>query len=508
MGRKSELKAGVLLSYLNLAISTVIPLLYTPVMLRLLGQEEYGLYGLSSSVIGYLSLLTLGLGGAIVRYLMQYRASGEKEQFEGIASLFLLLYSCVAAVSLVAGLALRHFTGTLFGEGLTPAEVDRLNVLLVIMTINTAVTLVCSVFTSVIGCYERYIFLRTLSVASTIVLPIVNLAVLYAGYASIGMALVSLVLQTLLGGIHIWYCCSKLGLRFRLRNLPFGVLKEIFKYSAFVFIGLIADMLYWATDKVLLGAMMGSAAVAVYNVGGTFNHILQTMSASISDVFAPRVNTMVFQNASKEELSALLFRVGRIQYLIVSLVLSGFIVFGQSFLFFWAGEEYSQAYYVALLTMIPLGIPLIESIAFAIIRAANRHQFRSILYTVLAVANVVGTWLLIRPLGVIGAALCTCVVFVVGHGLCMNWFYYKHIGLDIPGFWKNILRMSAVPGAMILVGLVLNRLGVWSGSLLHLVIAIGVYTLLFCGLSWRFSMNGYEKELAMGLMKKVIRKRS
>ena len=69
MEKKNELKAGVLLSYVNLAIGMIIPIIYTPVMLRLLGQAEYGLYSLSNSVISYLSLLTFGLGGSILRYL-------------------------------------------------------------------------------------------------------------------------------------------------------------------------------------------------------------------------------------------------------------------------------------------------------------------------------------------------------------------------------------------------------------------------------------------------------
>ena len=71
MNKGNQLKAGALLSYVNLAISTVIPFLYTPIILKILGQAEYGLYSLANSIIGYLSLLTLGMGGAIGRYYMK-----------------------------------------------------------------------------------------------------------------------------------------------------------------------------------------------------------------------------------------------------------------------------------------------------------------------------------------------------------------------------------------------------------------------------------------------------
>lgn len=57
----NQLKAGVILSYISLAAGSIISVIYTPVMLRILGQSEYGLYSLASSVTAYLSLFSLGL---------------------------------------------------------------------------------------------------------------------------------------------------------------------------------------------------------------------------------------------------------------------------------------------------------------------------------------------------------------------------------------------------------------------------------------------------------------
>ena len=54
-------KAGVLLSYGQTVLSTLISLVYTPVMLRLLGQSEYGLYTLVNGFISNLSLMSFGL---------------------------------------------------------------------------------------------------------------------------------------------------------------------------------------------------------------------------------------------------------------------------------------------------------------------------------------------------------------------------------------------------------------------------------------------------------------
>ena len=56
----NQLKMGTILSYLSIVIQSLSAIIYTPVMLRLLGQNEYGLYQLGSSAVSYLSLLSFG----------------------------------------------------------------------------------------------------------------------------------------------------------------------------------------------------------------------------------------------------------------------------------------------------------------------------------------------------------------------------------------------------------------------------------------------------------------
>ena len=65
----NQIKAGAVLSYLSIGLSNIVGILYTPFMLRMLGQSEYGMFSLAASVVGYLTILDMGFGNAIVRYL-------------------------------------------------------------------------------------------------------------------------------------------------------------------------------------------------------------------------------------------------------------------------------------------------------------------------------------------------------------------------------------------------------------------------------------------------------
>ena len=504
MKRINELKAGSILSYVNLLIGCIIPLLYTPVMLDILGQEEYGLYSLSNSVISYLGLLNFGMGSAVIRYITRYRAEGRMEDVRRTMGLFLTIYSALAVLVCIGGAVLVCVSGTAFAKGLSAAEIERMKILLVIMTISTAISFPLGVFSSVTIVFERYLFNKLVCIGETVLLPVLNLVVLYAGRGAVGMALIGLLFQMFNGTVYGVFSVRKLGIYPVFRRMPFRILKELIVFCAFIFLSTIVDMLYWATDKVLIGAIVGSVAVAIYNVGGTFTSMLQSMAHAISGVFAPRVNMMVSRHEEIGQISELLIRIGRLQYLVVSFLLSGYIVFGQAFVRLWAGAEYADAYYVGLMTMIPLTVPLIQNIAFTTIVAQNKHRFRSIIYAVIAVVNVVSTYLVLPYYGILGAAACTAVAYILGQGIIMNIYYYKVTGLDIPGFWKNIGHMSIVPAVMIAASMVLlQNLKPIPSMLWLLADAVG-YSILFAGLSWLISMNRYEKELFSGLVKKAV----
>ena len=503
MSHNNQLRSGVYLSYINLALSTLIPFLYTPIMLDMLGQAEYGLYSLANSVVGYLSLLSFGFGTTIVRYLAKYRAEENNQALERTYGFFLLLYSALAVLVLLGGVLLSGSVDAIFDRGLLPQEQEKTRILVLIMAFNTALSFPLSVFSSVAIAHERYFFRKIMDILATVAAPLANLVALYLGYASVGMTLAATIVQLLMAPVSILYCSRALHLKPRFARMPGELLREMIRVSFFHFLGAIVDMLFWATDKVILGMLASSVAVAVYNVGATFNNMVVSLSTSISGVLVPRITGMVVTQQPKEEWSALFIRVGRLQFLIIALIVSGFSVFGQAFIHLWAGPEYADAFWVAVLTLFPLCIPLIQNTGISILSAQNKHQFRSVVYLIIAIANVISTYLIVPTMGIIGAALCSCVSYLLGQGIIMNIYYYKVTGLDIPRFWRNILRMAVVPALMLIAGLFMLKhiiLDTWLSFLAGVVIYTGIYALLmYC-----FAMNDYEKDLIRKPLRKIL----
>lgn len=502
--KQNQLKAGAVISYLNLLIGNIIPFIYTSIMLRLLGQAEYGLYGIAHSIMGYIGLLNFGIGGTIVRYLSKYRAEGDREQEARVAGLFIKVYSVVCGLILIAGFAFAANV-EVYSRSLSAREVETLRVLVVLMTLNTAVFLPFSVFSSIVIAYERYVFSKLVGMLSTIAAPVLNIVLLYCGFGSVGLVVVSTALNVVTYGLYTYYALCRLKVRPSFRKTEPGLLREILKYSSFVFLASIVDTLYWTTDKLIIGWAKGTEDTAVYNVGATFNTYVTGLSSAISGLLVPKLTQMVVKDAPREEFSRIFIKVGRLQFIIVSFIVSAFVAFGRQFIALWAGPEYGLSYYVALLTMIPVTIPLIQNTGINILYALNKHQFRSTVYACIAVLNVVLTFWWVESYGIIGAAMATCIAYVIGNILIINWYYHKKIGIDIPLFWKNIVKMCPV---MIIMGtaawFALDALTI--DNWLDFFIAAALYTVVYFILAYRFMMNQYERDTVMVPVKKVLRK--
>lgn len=504
MSNINQKKVGVLLSYVNLAISTIIPFFYTPIMLAILGQSEYGLYSLSNSVISYLSLLQFGMGSAVIRYIAKYRATDEKEKANQITGLFTIIYIFFAVLVLFVGCIFTLLSPVIFSDGLSEAEISKMKILIIIMSLSTAFSFISVVFSSIINAYEKFIFKKTTDIILTILAPLFNLLVLSLGYESVGIATVSLIFQIVVLPIYMWYVAKRLGIKMKFVKPEKAFLLELFSFSIFMFLSSIADLLFWSTDNVLIGAMIGSTAVAVYNVGGVFTNLMRNLTSVINDVFVPKVTMMVAVDKSNTELSELMIRVGRLQYLMVSLLASGFIVFGQVFIHYWSGDVYADAYWVSLVTFLPSAIPILQNIAFGVIVAQHKHKFRCCIYFGIAILNAISTFFIIPYFGYIGAAICSGVSYIIGHGIILNIYYKSVIRLDIFGFWMNILKMSFIPVIITVIGYwIVNILIPWN-IILMLVEGIG-FVLVFILLTWFFTMNEYEKDIFKGLLNSAIR---
>lgn len=501
--KNNQRKAGVILSYLGEVVKILVSLVYTPIMLRLLGQSEYGLYQLVNSVVSYLSLLSLGFGSAYLRFYSRYKAEKDEDSVARLNGMFMLIFCVISLICIFCGAVMIRNIRVIFGTGLTAAEYATAKILMGLLIINLAITFPNSVFNCSITAHEKFLFQKLLILIQNLCSPFLSLPLLILGYGSIGMVGITTFLTFALFLTNAYYCFKKLHVRFCFHDLKLSLLKEMWFFTFFIFLNQIIDQINWSVDKFLLGRFVGTSAVAIYGVGGQINTLYQSFSTSISNVFVPKVNKIVAETNDNDELTMLFTKVGRIQFMVIVLILSGFAFFGLPFIRIWAGNSYETSYRVALLLIIPVTVPLIQNLGIEIQRAKNMHKARSIVYMFIAVINIFISIPLIKLMGPVGAAIGTAISLVVGNIFFMNWYYQKYIGLDIAYFWKQIFSFAPALIVPCVGGILLMKYANIT-DLLNLAFYAVIYAIIYLISMYVLGMNNDEKSLIVGPAKRIF----
>ena len=501
----NQLKAGAALSYVSMALGYIISIIYTPIMLRLLGQSEYGLYNLVASVVAYLGVLNFGFGSAYMRYYSRYKVKEDSEKVATLNGMFLIIFSIIGLIAVIAGTVLALNTELIFGSELTNIELSRAKILVMILVVNLAVSFPNIVFTSYITANEKFIFQKIVQMIKTVINPFVVLPILLMGYGSVGMVITTTILNISIEIINAIYCMKKLKMRFCFRKFDFTLMREMTVFSSFIFINLVIDQINWNVDKFILGRFHGTISVAVYGLAAQLNTYYLSIASTVSSVFIPRVHRLVASSDNNDELTKLFTRIGRIQFIMLSLIATGLVFFGKPFISMWAGNNYSDSYPIVLLLIIPVTIPLIQNIGIEIQRAKNMHQFRSWVYLFIALINLGISIPLTKIYGGVGAAAGTAIALLVGNGLIMNWYNHVKVGLDMKYFWKQIL--SFIPSMIfpILAGILISKFI----NLYSVVYFLGsgiIYVIVFSISMWFIGMNQYEKDLIGKPVSKIFKK--
>ena len=501
----AQRKLGVVLSYVNIFVSTILTLVYTPFFLRALGQSEFGLYSLASSVIGYLAILDLGFGNAVTVYTAKYASSGKVERMHKLHGTIFSVYLVMSAVVVLAGAALLANLHAIFGAKLSASEMGEIRIMLMLLTANLAISFPFSIYSSILTAHENFVFIKLIGIFRTIALPLAAVPALLLGYKAIAIVIIATAVNLICVAADFIYCKSKVSPVISVRNFDAPTLKQIFGYSFFIFLGIVVDQVNWNVDNFILGAVAGATAVSTYAVASTINATFVTLSLTISGVMLPKIAKMVSANSTDSELSAEFIKIGRLQFYVIFFIASLLVIFGREFIVLWAGANYEISYTIALILVLPVSVPLIQNLGLAVLQAKNKVKFRSIAAFCVTLVNIAISIPLAKAYGGVGAACGTAFAITLLNICVMNIYYSRVIGLDIAKFWRNIGAMVVKFAPAIAVSLAINYALDLRG-VSFLLICGGLYSAMFVLSAYFWAMNDYERAIFGGIAAKIRRR--
>ncbi|MGL4988559.1 MAG: lipopolysaccharide biosynthesis protein, partial [Cetobacterium sp.] len=209
---KNELKIGTVLSLFTVIVSSLIQIIYTPMYMKYLGPADYGINSLVQSIIGYISILNLGLGNTMLRYTVQYRAENKLEEEKSLNGMFLVIYSVLMLIAIFIGIYLYSNMNEFFGKNFTFEEIQKTKSIFVIMFLNVAISFPLSIFSTNISSKEKFIYQRSIKLITIILNPIVAVILMTNGFGLISIT-VSTVFFALTSYIFDIIYALKLGMK-------------------------------------------------------------------------------------------------------------------------------------------------------------------------------------------------------------------------------------------------------------------------------------------------------
>ena len=160
MNNTKQRKLGVVLSYSTIALSIVTGILYTPIMLRLMGKSEYGLYGTVLSFVGLLSLLDAGFSSSYIKFYSKYKSENREDKIKSFNALFFTVFFIISIVALIIGTFFSFNANLIFDKGLTDEEYSKAGIMMFLLTLSVSLGFATSIFSCYISAQEKFVFLK------------------------------------------------------------------------------------------------------------------------------------------------------------------------------------------------------------------------------------------------------------------------------------------------------------------------------------------------------------
>ncbi len=499
-----QLKAGAIISYLAIGVNIISGLLYTPWMIRTIGQDNYGIYTLASTLIN-MFLIDFGISSAVSRFVSMYNAENNQKKVDDFLGMIYKLFAVLSGLVFVALVVVYFFIDGIY-IALSPEELEKFKVVYIIAATYSVISLpFATTLNGVLTSYEKFIPLKLCDLLYRIVSILLVTLALVMGYGLYALVTANAAAGLLMITVKLIVLRRRTPIKVNFRYFNMGHLREIFSFSIWVTVSSIAGRLIMNVTPSILGITASAAAIAIFGAATSLEGYTYTFSCAIDGMFMPRVSRIVHGDNNIRNVSPLMNKVGRIQFALIGLLLIGFIVVGKEFVLLWLGEQFSQVYACAILLMLPAPFYLSQQVAKTTVVVANKVKLQAIVNIVKAVVNVILAFVFSCLWGALGACISICISYFI-RTIGMSIIYHKVLDLDIISFCKECYLKMCAPMLMILgIGLALNYV-VPAHTWAMLGAKALLVTILYFGLMWLMTFNRFEKDLIAGMIKGVLPK--
>ena len=493
---------GILISYLKIASNMVCGVVLSAVLLRMLGDTEYGIYQTVAAFANNLILLEFGVGTVMTRNLSLCRGRhAPEEEIRRQISTNWTLTGLLSLLLLAASMLFYTLIPVIYSHSLSPEEIRHGQNIFVFIAGHLFLNFLIHTVNAVIFAFEDYTYGSLQSIARNLCRMILLVVLLCFSRNAVVIAVTDLVLSGVCFGVSWLYCGRKLKVKLRFGKCDPAILRSSLPLALAVFLQGVVTQANSNVDKVLIGIMLSPEEVSLYSVALYIYSVFSSLVNVAASMYTPTVTQKVGQGLSGRELARQLVTPCRLTALTGGLVLFGFAAVGRQFVCLLYGKAYQIAWPLALILITPAYLDAVLGVLVYVLDAMNRRMVRSMVLFATTVVNVLLTVVCLRSWGVVGATVATAVCTLIGPVAVMDLYYKK--ALNTPVLWLFYRAFRGILPYLVLgcgIGLAAGRLmesnlsGFLVGGVVFVLISLGGYGL--------FGMEEEEKTFVRKILGK------
>jgi O-antigen/teichoic acid export membrane protein len=389
----------------------------------------------------------------------------------------------------------------IYGENYSLESIVLGQKIFVVFMFSTVLHMMTDAFSGCIVGHEKFTVNSSVQFLRTLLKIFLWVVLLKLGKGVLAITCVDLVISLTTFLFSVGYAVFALHEKPKLYYLDRKKLWEIVSFGAAILLQAVVNQVNNNVDNIILGACVTEKAViTMYSSALSIYVVYNSLVSVIANFFLPQATRLINKNASGEELTDFVIAPGRFQALLAVACILGFALFGRNFISIWIGAKYMDAYWVTLMLMIPVTVPLVENTMIPVLDASLKRIYRSVTLVIMAALNVVLSLLLVSALGFWGVAIGTVASLVIGHGFLMNIYYAKTFNLQLGRMFYSIFKGILPAGLAAGILCIPLALFVPDTTVLFLV-KCASFMLLYGIFLFLFGLNASEKSMILKILK-------
>jgi O-antigen/teichoic acid export membrane protein len=438
-------------SWAVLLVNTIISFVLAPLVVRHLGSVYYGVWSLLMQFTGYLWLFDFGVRESVIKYVAQYRASGEHQKLESTVRTAISVYAVIALLALAA---VGLMVGVLpFVFNIPPDAVRTARIAAFVTGANVAQSFLTNVFVGMLMGLQRIYLVSQVGVLFSVVRAVGTYLLLVNGYGIVGLSLLHLALSLSNASLVVWLC------HVHLPEVPLRPIRptreevtKLFNYGKYVLLANIGDKFVFATDALVIGMFLPIASLTPYAIAGTLIGHMRSVVMAMASIFNPLTSHL--RAGGDETALQIVLRSGAKAAMTVGLPLCiGFIMLGERFVMLWMGPTHAP---MASRVMMALAAGYIIGLPYytisGILYGLGAHRTVAILRIVEGAMNLVLSVTLVNTIGLIGVAIGTAIPHMIVVGWVLPRALPNIFPVDLREYYRTVYGrtlLAAVPFALV-----------------------------------------------------------